>query len=80
MDDKTLTIKEAENGYVAELSWCENKKKMDGPTYHHESYILNDLPPEIKKMFSGEFGKSKAPEDKMSEDFSKAEDDANKEE
>jgi hypothetical protein len=55
-DDKvSVSIREIENGYIVERSWCEKKDGKDGQNnydYHHESYYLGSLPPVLQKMFS----------------------------
>lgn len=56
-DDKvSVSIREIENGYLIDRSWCEKTegKKGCGPNYdyHHETYYMASLPPLLKKMFT----------------------------
>lgn len=73
MVEKTLTIKQLKNGYTATLcSYEENKGGMSG--FHEETFIIKELPEEIKKMFDSKYaGKVETPDQKKKMDFSKAE-------
>lgn len=76
--EKTLSIRQANNGYIVSLSWCE--KDGDDREFHHEEYVMKELPGELDKMFEGccSGEKVESPEEKEKKSFDGAMKDAMK--
>ena len=68
MDEKTLTIRKVENGYIVTLCGCDNKKEES--EYHRKEYALKELPAEVQKMFDGNIDGKQAVEPKERERLS----------
>lgn len=56
MDDEkvSVSIREIENGYLIDRSWCTRKETKNGVShdYHSETYYMSSLPPILKRMFT----------------------------
>lgn len=78
MDHKTMTIREAENGYIISRNWCE--KDGDDREYHSEEYVMKTLPAEMKKLFDGgmEGQKVERPDERKRMSFDEAMKEADK--
>jgi len=70
--ERTLTIREAKNGWVATLSYCDKKGGLSG--YHSEDFILSELPDGIKEMMEGKISGKQVttPEKRMKTSFDDA--------
>jgi hypothetical protein len=56
-NDRRLSIEKAENGYIARVSWCTGTGMKR--QYHDDSYVLTELPDEIKNMLAGKISGKK---------------------
>lgn len=58
-DERSLSVRKAENGYVVTVSSCTGKGMKR--SYNSDDYIMDDLPQELKDMMAGKIKGKKQP-------------------